>query len=286
MTGVGHAEISSILGWVSIACWIVVYSPQILKNYQLKNGDGLSVPFIFIWLLGDLADLVGALLAGLLPTVIILAVYYSVCDIILLAQIYLYRWRKRPTQNTPATDNHEHAARPAIDTVQPGEATPLLSTIYDAQKQSPDVNANAKIVAQYLAGFMFVTVAGVLAWLLSANTEPPHTDHPHASEWVIQIIGWASAVLELGARIPQISKNFRTRCEGLSPALFIFTITGNATYAASICFASTEREYLIRNSSWLAGSGLTIFFDVFVLCQFVYYRPATRHVVHHPRIIP
>lgn len=84
-------------------------------------------------------------------------------------------------------------------------------------------------------------------------------------------------------------KNFKTKCEGLSPALFLFAIAGNVTYALSICAASMEREYLVRNGSWLAGkymvsiysrkpnanihlcgslwplgSALTVFLDIFV----------------------
>lgn len=81
-------------------------------------------------------------------------------------------------------------------------------------------------------------------------------------------------------------KNFKTRCEGLSPALFVFAISGNVTYALSICAASMERKYLIMNASWLAGksgwisvdedhtlitediatagSALTVFLDLFV----------------------
>ena len=57
---------------------IVVYSPQIIENYQLKSGEGLSVLFVVIWLLGDLCNLVGALMAGLQATVIILAIYVSI----------------------------------------------------------------------------------------------------------------------------------------------------------------------------------------------------------------
>ena len=56
---------------------IVVYSPQIVENYQLQSGEGLSVFFVVIWLLGDLCNLAGALMAGLLPTVILLAIYVS-----------------------------------------------------------------------------------------------------------------------------------------------------------------------------------------------------------------
>lgn len=54
---------------------IVVYSPQIYENYTLKSGEGLSVLFVIVWLLGDLTNLIGAVLGGLLPTIIILALY-------------------------------------------------------------------------------------------------------------------------------------------------------------------------------------------------------------------
>lgn len=38
------------------------------------------------WLAGDVTNLLGAAWQGLLPTMIILAVYYSLCDIILIGQ--------------------------------------------------------------------------------------------------------------------------------------------------------------------------------------------------------
>lgn len=76
--------------------------------------------------------------------------------------------------------------------------------------------------------------------------------------------------MEVGARIPQISacissytatlnerpepvKNFRTRCEGLSPFLFVYSITGNITYVLSILAASMSLKHLTANASWIAG---------------------------------
>ena len=53
----------------------MVYSPQIIENYRRKSGEGLSVSFVLIWLAGDLFNLIGAVWARLLSTVIILAVY-------------------------------------------------------------------------------------------------------------------------------------------------------------------------------------------------------------------
>jgi uncharacterized protein with PQ loop repeat len=61
--------------WFQTCPRIVVYSPQIAENYKRKSGQGLSVLFVVTWLLGDLCSLIGAILANLLPTVIMLAVY-------------------------------------------------------------------------------------------------------------------------------------------------------------------------------------------------------------------
>jgi len=48
--GLDIAAISGILGSISIACWVVVFSPQIIENYSKKSADGLSIEFIIIWL--------------------------------------------------------------------------------------------------------------------------------------------------------------------------------------------------------------------------------------------
>jgi uncharacterized protein with PQ loop repeat len=83
--------ISQICGSVSIACWIVVFSPQIIENWKRASADGLSVVFIVVWLLGDFFNIIGAVLQGVLPTMIILAVYYTLADIVLLLQCFWYK---------------------------------------------------------------------------------------------------------------------------------------------------------------------------------------------------
>ncbi|KAJ7366954.1 PQ loop repeat-domain-containing protein [Mycena albidolilacea] len=249
----GNADLSSMLGWVSIACWIIVYSPQIYENYSLQSGEGLSVLFVVIWLLGDLSNLVGAALAHLLPTVIIIAVWYSLCDITLLVQVYYYR-SKRARRS-------------------PEEETPLLPG--NNGGNSPDIVSTRVLILRYTAALIFVFTTGVLAWWISRNsekTEEPPKQPTATVDWTVQILGWSSAVLYLGSRIPQIAKNLQTQCEGLSPALFFFAIVGNLTYSLSIIAKSTEREYLILNASWLAGSALTVFLDLIVLGQFFWYR--------------
>ncbi|KAJ6508698.1 PQ loop repeat-domain-containing protein [Mycena sanguinolenta] len=248
----GNADLSSMLGWVSIACWIIVYSPQIYENYSLQSGEGLSVLFVIVWLLGDLCNLVGAALAHLLPTVIIIALYYSLCDTTLLIQIYYYR-RKRARRGP--------------------EENPLLP---GNSGHSPAILSPGALIIRYTAALIFVFTTGALAWWISRNAEkteepakPPFTA---AGQWTVQILGWSSAVLYLGSRLPQIAKNLQTHCEGLSPALFFFAVVGNLCYAGSIIAKSTDKKYLMMNASWLAGSLLTVFLDFIVLGQFLYYR--------------
>ncbi|KAJ5442042.1 Aldolase-type TIM barrel [Penicillium cf. griseofulvum] len=83
--------LSGICGSISIACWVVVFSPQIIENFQRGSADGLSLIFLIIWLAGDVFNILGAVLQGVLPTMIILAVYYTLADIVLLGQCFYYR---------------------------------------------------------------------------------------------------------------------------------------------------------------------------------------------------
>lgn len=63
--------LSGICGSISIACWVVVFSPQIIENFRRGSAEGLSIVFIVLWLIGDFANIVGAVLQGVLPTMVI-----------------------------------------------------------------------------------------------------------------------------------------------------------------------------------------------------------------------
>lgn len=85
------SALSGICGSISIACWVVVFSPQIIENFRRSSAEGLSIVFIVIWLAGDIFNILGAILQGVLPTMIILAIYYTLADIVLILQVFYYR---------------------------------------------------------------------------------------------------------------------------------------------------------------------------------------------------
>ena len=76
---------------ISITCWVVVFSPQIIENFRRGSADGLSLLFLIVWLAGDVFNILGAVLQRVLPTMVILAVYYTLADIVLLGQCFYYR---------------------------------------------------------------------------------------------------------------------------------------------------------------------------------------------------
>jgi len=151
------------------------------------------------------------------------------------------------------------------------ETDPLL----DGDEIAEEVLPLRVLALRYSAALVFITAIGLMAWWMTYDNQGSDFAQPAEDGrkwWLIQGLGYSSALLFMGARVPQILKNFRTRCEGLSPALFFFAIFGNSTYALSICAKSTNRDYLIKNGGWLAGSTCTIVLDILVLCQFCYYR--------------
>ena len=55
---------------ISVACWVVVFSPQIIENFTRGSADGLSLVFLIVWLAGDVFNILGAVLQGVLPTMV------------------------------------------------------------------------------------------------------------------------------------------------------------------------------------------------------------------------
>ena len=83
------------------------------------------------------------------------------------------------------------------------------------------------------------------------------------------LLGYGSALLYLGARVPQIVKNQRERsCDGLSLLFFLLSLLGNATYGAGILCHSLEEEYVWTNLPWLIGSLGTMVEDLVIFAQF------------------
>ncbi|TXT03855.1 hypothetical protein VHUM_04332 [Vanrija humicola] len=87
----GDAALADWFGLLSIGFWLCAQLPQVVKNYQLKSCDGLSLPFLVNWLFGDLTNFIGCVLTDQLPFQTYLAAYFCVVDVTLVAQFFHYK---------------------------------------------------------------------------------------------------------------------------------------------------------------------------------------------------
>ncbi|KAK3723638.1 hypothetical protein LTR37_001519 [Vermiconidia calcicola] len=305
-----NEALSGIFGSISLAAWIFLLIPQLLENYKQGSADGISLTFLFIWFVGDITNLAGAIWADLVPTVIALAVYFCFADFVLIGQCLYYNAlnnkkekRKEGAQQnangrTEDTDVVSSEQTPLLDGAASPTAKPkrrvtdvteenmglpgsrrrssrrsnerrtsLERILEEPTRRSSWVKNTISILLIFLAG----TAGWAIAWRTGAWRPTPVGKEGEDGRGPVgaEILGYASAVLYLGARIPQIIKNQRDRsCEGLSLLFFLLSVMGNATYGAGILFHSVERQYFLTNLPWLIGSLGTIAEDVIIFAQF------------------
>lgn len=281
--------VSGRAGSVSIACWIIVFVPQIYENFYRKSAEGLSLMFVVLWLAGDIFNLLGAMLQHLLPTMIILAAYYTIADIILLVQCLFYG------QDGPVDPVHLSPANPINENVLQDvfhEHDPLLGDERHRERHDyVDTSSSVSVITstvgnknsdstfkRYLLKIMIVSsviLAGFLSWYISYIRNPPKQHEPELDlqmNWFAQSFGYLSAVLYLGSRVPQILLNFKRKsCEGISFLFFLFACLGNTTFIISVLSISFSPRYLLVNSSWLIGSSGTLIMDFIIFIQFFVY---------------
>lgn len=285
--------------------------PQLIENYQQGHADGISLTFLFIWAIGDVTNLAGAIWAGLVPTVTALAIYFCFADTVLIIQCLYYRHVKK----SKASQSQSAEAAPTSTVVQ-AERTPLLSNeapksptqhrqrrltdvtdenmgLPGSRRRSsalrrtstndsslptitaPEPTSRGAILKNTISIFL-VMAAGAAGWAIAWKTgawRPSAVGGEDGADDATpigaEVLGYASAVCYLGARIPQIIKNQRERsCDGLSLLFFLLSLLGNASYGAGILFHSVQRGYILTNLPWLIGSLGTMVEDAIIFVQF------------------
>lgn len=259
-----------------------------------------------VWFIGDVANFAGALLAGLVPTVVALSIWYIVADAALLSQVVYYNFIKgRKDRKTDVLDRTAVPDTTAI--AEPNENAPLLrrnsTDVPGSRRRSsalsrrrPSVGGLASVdeeptvstrraILKNLGAVVALFAVGTAGWAVAYGvgawkpTPPPAEKGGYSdNESTIAVVfGYASAVAYLGARIPQIMKNFKDQsCEGLSLLFFILSTLGNLTYGAQILCHSVERRYVLTNLPWLVGSLGTIGEDLIIFAQFHWYKKTAK----------
>ncbi|KAG2210051.1 hypothetical protein INT47_003487 [Mucor saturninus] len=273
---------SLLFGYLSIFCWLNAQLPQVIKNYRIRDANGLSFSFLIVWLTGDVANFIGCIITGQLPFQIILAIYFTIIDTILCIQWLYYvkytdnrirRWfdgddEMKPIADTSALLNDGERIYTTYSTgggKEINEESPLLSS-------SP---SNKKYVSMLL--FFGLVTFGVSSPsdLFTANdtttiSMTTTTVMDNHTIWVGRFFAWVCTFLYLSSRLPQIYQNFcRRSVEGLSMALFFFAAMGNLTYVLSI-FTNPHatRATMLEAVPYIIGSAGTLLFDATIFSQY------------------
>ncbi|KZT70136.1 hypothetical protein DAEQUDRAFT_668272 [Daedalea quercina L-15889] len=120
----GPVILSDILGWASIGSWLGAQFPQVIENIHRQSADGLALPFLLNWALGDATNLIGCILTHQLPFQTWLAAYFCFVDFSLLSQYFYYRY-KSPSKPPPylSTRSRTTSAAPTHRLSMEREAT-------------------------------------------------------------------------------------------------------------------------------------------------------------------
>ncbi|GAA5805115.1 hypothetical protein HPULCUR_010628 [Helicostylum pulchrum] len=305
-----QATISLLLGYFSILFWLNAQLPQLVENYKLGSAEGLSLNFLSIWLAGDTANLIGALLTHQLPFQLYLGFYFVSIDICLLCQWMYYNkfnatreYLIIPTSDTLQQQQQEpsnrllfqHPAHSPLNihhsntTLIHDELTPFSSSASPSKWYTLDneiVVINGQKKQQQTTRFMglllftstlFLNSNGHSLTTMSATSSSNDSFFELSQDniiWIGRVFAWACTTLYLLSRIPQLLKNRRRQSvEGLSASLFIFAVCGNLTYSTSILTHPGQTlDSLLEALPYLIGSAGTLVFDFSIFCQFLWYK--------------
>ncbi|KAF8600986.1 hypothetical protein BDV93DRAFT_253501 [Ceratobasidium sp. AG-I] len=260
---------STLLGYISLATCISIALPQMFLHWRQKSAKGISLTMLWLWLIGDLASLVGTVVQGLLHTLIILGVINGLIDILLIWQCYHYaKWqqfaplvaflRGRRRQDTPT----------ATAESSPTSPNPTLATL----SPPPAYKRSKWNTALHILYVLLVVGISIMVWGLvvarvrkTANLQPGEDGTDPKFEPVGAAFGWISMFIYTTSRYPQIYKNWKAKsCQNLSIYIFVFLIIYNSTNIASILIKSRSRSYLIVNLPWIVNSSFNIILDLLV----------------------
>lgn len=189
--------------------------PQLIENYKTGSADGVSLAFLAVWFIGDLANLIGAVGARLVPTVIALAIYFCFADAVLISQCLYYKYRGQDIYSLPTAVLQDDASQPLLTQVRneniglPGSRR--SSAVSGKRRDSasvqgkPDAGLVGKSyvypwIKKALCVFA-VFIIGVIAWVIALQLgvwKPANQDDSASQPTGAIVLGYLSAVCYLG----------------------------------------------------------------------------------------
>lgn len=174
---------------------------------------------MLVWFVGDLTNFIGAIWAGLVPTVVALALYFCLADAVLISQCLYYKYRNLQKEDavkassSPTPDPEVDAHQPLLgrrdadrsDAIQPPSTSHRrrnssfkdgsLPVLADNQSTSSWTWNAINLLVVCLIG----TIGWIIAWRAHLWRPTPTEDSGDGGGPVgAVVLGYVSAVLYLG----------------------------------------------------------------------------------------
>lgn len=265
------STVSKVSGAFSLLIWLFAQLPQVLENHLNQSVQGVSVAFLFSWIMGDVTNLVGCLLTKALPFQISLASYYCFIDFVLGLQYWYYtqvypkqkihhnflqspnmmrpvnsrssshgtsQLRKNRFDGTPKKDialSRSLSSRKNRREIREGLLQKIISgSVLSASFGKADA---LPLLEEMRMSSLNETMRSLISCIATfAQFGRTAVSHFHYSSTLIgTICGYTSSVLYVSSRTPQIVKNYKKKStKGVSYLLFLFAMMGNVLYTMSI----------------------------------------------------
>lgn len=292
-------EISAFcFGMMSVICFLVAFFPQLYKNFKRKSVDGLSLQFLFVCLLGDISNVLGAFLTNQYPTVKYTGLCFVITELIVILQYFYYtRFYRRMAgvneylyvkQNDEDDEDYDGSCSTPNDTqnqllyderiTRSTEETPLLKDQRNGTSGSPWFKGRNSVLQIAVITTLSLCIP-VATSKLSEITQMPLCNAEAEVEDYARIIGevlaWCSGLFYFGSRIGQVRTNYILKdVEGISIGLFILTLCSTISYGLQIILRqpTLDEKFFRSTLPYLLGSFGTLIFDIMIICQAVWYR--------------
>ncbi|CEP14272.1 hypothetical protein [Parasitella parasitica] len=266
---------------------LVYICSQLQENYRRKNGDGLSLTFLLIWLAGDIFNLAGIIMEKLMITMVtseeminlidacfknllvgnnpqfLLALWYTVADIGLIWQVVYYQQCVTVEINCDEDEaivllNRRKPLKQRRFSLEKSMSSNMMEKLLSVHDALPDDDENhadvinndgdydvasgnrdiftvpPKIRPLWIniigASVLLVLLLGSCYGYTMTKTRLPalHGKEDEEIQLIPQILGWISALLYVGSRVPQLIKNWQQKStDGLSSGMFVCAVCGN-----------------------------------------------------------
>jgi uncharacterized protein with PQ loop repeat len=244
-------------GLVSLIAWVFAGLPQLYKNHKRGSVEGLSFGLLACWFIGDAANLVATFFTqqGLPQKVI--AGYFIISDLLIVAQWFYFHKSIAETVDTP-----EEPRRPLRkDYRHIDSPSGINAAIHTAIIAVSLIAMTGNVVASHDKPHDYIPARP------ACPSSPPLSDQQRLIGY---ILAWVSAVFYCGSRIPQIVENNRQKStDGVSLAMFQLAVVANIAYGLSILFRlpTIDRDFWLGTFPFLIGSLGTLLLDSVIFVQ-------------------